>query len=101
MELLKSSNGNDAYLKHLLESILRKRQFSIQNAHKTDLYSTDELHDFMTWFEDLISLVQRTPPTGYVRTLIITEGEQGQVLSIYYKLFDSNDKLSDTEFIVI
>lgn len=90
-------NCLDDYLQHVLASIERKRRFSIENAHKTDLYTKEELLEFMNWFEELSRLVKETPPNGYVRTVNIIESKEGQILSIYYDLLQENETLEDVE----
>lgn len=96
-----NSDNQNVYTQHLLTSIERKRRFSIENAHKTDLYTSDELHDFMDWFNELIKLVMKTPPNYYVRILNIIEGKDGNILSIQYDLFPENAPVEETELNIV
>lgn len=98
---MKVKNCQDAYLQHLLASIERRRRFSIENAHKTDLYTSDELLDFMSWFDELIRLVIESPPNHYVRAVNIIESKEGRIVSIQYDLFQENEKLEDAELNLI
>jgi hypothetical protein len=98
---MKVKNCQDAYLQHLLASVERKRRFSIENAYKTDLYTNDELLEFMNWFDELIRLVKDTPPNGYVRAVNIIENKDGRILSIRYDLFDKQEIIKDVELIII
>lgn len=94
---MKSTNARDAYLRHLLASIKKKRQFSIENAHKTDLYSTEELLEFMKWFDELCRIVRISPPNGYVSNVLVTEDKAGNVVSVGYQFFNENEELVDSE----
>lgn len=85
------------FLEHALASIEKKRRISIENADKTDLFSNNELVEFMSWFDNLINLVKQSPPKGYVRTILIKENEHGQITSVRYELFELNEAISDTE----
>ena len=92
-----SCNNPNDYMQHLLTSIENKRRFGIENAHKTDLYTSDELLDFMNWFNELIKLVIKTPPSYYVRVVNIIEGKDGNILSIHYDLFPENAHPEESE----
>ena len=94
-------NNQNIYTQHLLTSIERKRRFGIENAHKTDLYTSDELLDFMDWFNELIKLVMKTPPSYYVRVMNIIEGKDGTILSIQYDLFPENAPVEETELNIV
>ena len=94
-------NNQNIYTQHLLTSIERKRRFGIENAHKTDLYTSDELLDFMDWFNELIRLVLKTQPNYYVRVVNIIEGKDGNILSIQYDLFPENVPVKETELNIV
>lgn len=95
------ANAREAYLCHLLASIKKKRQFSIENAYKTDLYSKEELLEFMKWFDQLYSILQASPPNGYVRNVLVTENKAGNVISAEYRLFNENETLADSEIEIV
>lgn len=98
---MKCNNNLDAYMQHLLASIDKKRRFSIENAYKTDLYTNDDLLEFMSWFDELSRLIKETPPNGYVRVVNIIDNKEGRVISIQYDMFQENEKLRDTELNLI
>ncbi len=94
-------NNQNIYTQHLLASIERKRRFSIENAHKTDLYTSDDLLEFMGWFDELIRLVIETPPNGYVCVVNIIESKEGRILSIQYDFFQENVPLEEPELNIV
>ena len=93
--------NRNVYTQHLFASIERKRRFSIENAHKTDLYTSDELLKFMDWFDELIRFVKETPPNNYVRTVNIIESKEGHIIAIQYEFFEENDIFKETELNLI
>lgn len=92
---------NKTYLEHLIDSIEKQRRFSIENAHKTNLYSNNEFVIYMAWFEDLLNIVKKNPPKGYVRTLLIHQTQHGQIDSVDYELFKKGEEPIDMVFEIV
>lgn len=80
------------YLKHLLDSIERKRLLSIKEFSRTDLNRNTDLDEVSTWYTNLVIEVQRKPPKYFVRCLTIHENELGQIKRIEYSYHTPSHK---------
>ncbi len=88
----------EIYLENVIVSIKRQRRFNVENAHKTDLYTSDELMRHIVWFEEVLRLVKKNPPKGYVRTLLIRENEHGRIVSVDFELLEKDEEPMDVVF---
>ncbi len=93
--------NKSSYIDHAIKSIENKRRFSIENIHKTNLYSNKEFMEFMVWFDDIIDLIKNIPPKGYVRVISIRKDDNGKVTSIKYEYFKTNEIILDSELKIL
>ena len=75
-------NGDD-YLNQLLEIVEKKRELSIKEYARTDIYSEDDINQVNMWYARLKFLIQQKPPKEIVRSIDIYERDN-QVVEIRY-----------------
>ncbi|MBO5966929.1 MAG: hypothetical protein J6S14_00345 [Clostridia bacterium] len=72
------------YLDILIEQISKQRQESINNFEKTDLYTKDDLCKILKWYDRLLLLIKKTPPSKQVSKIKFKENESGEIIAITY-----------------
>ena len=87
------------YLKHLQDSINNSREISIKEFYNTDLNNSSNIEEIMTWYDSIIALVTETPPSYYVKTIILIENKDGIIESVEYVYYKKNEEICDSTFI--
>ena len=75
-------------LASLLDAIDRKRQLSIREFGKSDLYRNSCIEDLTQWYAQLCVFVRKKPPDKPVDTILIFE-KNTHIVQIEYRYLDS------------
>lgn len=76
------------YLRNLTELISAKRKQSIEEFSLTDL-KYKSIEDIHKWYNNLIALIQKSPPSNYVKGIVVKENKDGNAEELVYKYFDN------------
>ena len=84
-------------LAFLLDAIDRKRQLSIREFGKSDLYRNATLEDLTQWYAQLSASVSKNPPEKPVDAILIFE-ENSHIVKVEYRYLDSSNPQKDPFF---
>lgn len=68
----------------LLEAIEKKRELSIREFSRSDLYDNDNVDEVNQWYSQLKSVIEANPPVAYYSTIIIVE-QNNCVVDVEYE----------------
>lgn len=71
----------------LLEAIEKKRELSIKEFGRSDLYDNDNVDEINQWYSQLKSVIEENPPTTYLSSIEIIE-QNNNVVGIEYEYSD-------------
>ena len=84
-------------LAFLLDAIDRKRQLSIREFEKTDLYRSMSIEDLTQWYAQLSAIARNNPPEKAVDALLIFE-KNSYIVNVEYRYLDSPNLEKDPSF---
>lgn len=87
-------------LSKLLGAIEKKRELSLREFGKSDLYSGINAEDLNAWYAQLSYLVKTKPPEGIVDKVLVYE-KDSLVLNIEYKYLDKPIPKKEPAFEII
>ena len=89
--------SGDDYLNQLLEVVEKKRELSIKEYARTDIYSEDDINQVNIWYSQLKLLIHQNPPQKMVKCIDIY-GKENRIVRIQYINADSDDDLVSFRF---
>lgn len=72
------------YTRDLISLVIDKRKQSIAEYTLTDL-KYKSIRDINLWYESIVTLINKSPPEGYVKGIIVVEDQYGRIKNITYK----------------
>ena len=88
------------YLSHLLNSINSCRETSIKEFYNTDLNSGLEIMELMNWYDTITSMVTESPPSYYVKNLVIVENTYDAINSVEYVYSQHGEEIHNATFTI-
>ena len=75
------------YLTDLVSAVEKKKKSSMQSLSKIDMCSTVDVIMLTKWFDEIINLLNKSPPDKYVKCLRIKEDDSGMPESIAFEYY--------------